>query len=1035
MGHVDSLQIPVALRNLLESGNGVLFVGAGVGWSAFDVHGQPMPDGSRLAGDLAAEFDIDLGASTDLAKAAQVVEIRHGREKLESFLSKRLSGFEPNEQLRWLFSLRWKAIFTTNYDFVIQRCYELASQPPQRHITVSSARRLTDLDPRFDVPIYHLHGCLYDGSESHILITAQDYAQFAERRRMLFELLKRECATSNILYIGYSNQDPNWAMILSEMRSEFAPATPPPSFRVAKSTDPLDREILTAQGIETLDATIDSFATTAAAVVNPESVSVTTYDAARKQVPSGLASAFDASPAATLRLLNAWEYVNQADFNSDPKTLAFLEGNLPTWATIAQSHSFARDVETPILDAIIDYATSPNPGYRAHILLGPAGFGITTALMRVAYSVVREDAATVLRLRPGATIGLGDVEFACSLAKRSVVFIVDNAADHAASIREATIHLRSRRLAHMFMLGERLNEWRTAHTRVKASEFGVDSLSEAEIERLLDFLHAHSALNKLEHLTPELRKAAIREKHDRQLLVAMKEATEGAAFSAIIEDEFRSLDTDRHRQIYAIVASAYSDRRLLRDTLLADILGTTVIEMYKEMGDSLDGVVLFDCVNEARGLYAARCRHHAIAEIVWERCILPGEREQILQDLVRNLNLHYYQDAKLFEALIRDDRQVDGLGSLEGKINFFEWACKKDPSSPYVRQHYARMLQREERFELALSQIEAAIRLSPNTRVLYHTKGVILRDMALKSFGLEVARRRLAQAEESFRDAIGRDRHDTYAYQSLAELYLGWAQRTDDPAEQAAYLARCEEAISTGLLNARQRDELWIVSARVQRWIGDKPAAIESLKKAGASPVAMYLLGRAYLNANKPDEARAVLEKVLKVEPEQYRAAMCYAVCLLTIGEPYTKALAALRLAELYGLRDPEFVAMFGGLLFLSEQYSEAAQVFNRGKRGDIPIEDRRRISFRPSSHHDPSTPLRLKGTVGEVNAGYLWLQIPGVPGIFAPGTHVGGRPVLRGMGIEFDLAFNAEGAIGLNLAAEQKAAFLVDHREPHADD
>ncbi|XOV74869.1 MAG: tetratricopeptide repeat protein [Phycisphaerales bacterium] len=216
----------------------------------------------------------------------------------------------------------------------------------------------------------------------------------------------------------------------------------------------------------------------------------------------------------------------------------------------------------------------------------------------------------------------------------------------------------------------------------------------------------------------------------------------------------------------------------------------------------------------------------------------------------------------------------------------------------------------------------------------------------------------------------------------------------------------------------RQRDELWIVSAKVQRWIGDKPAAIESLKNAGASPVAMYLLGRAYLRANEPDKARAVLEKVLEAEPEQYRAALSYAECLLRLGEPFSTALAALRLAELYGLRDPEFVAMFGGLLFLSEEHSEAVAVFNRGKRGDIPIEDRRRISFRPNQQGHPGTPLRLKGIVTDVKAGYLWLQVAGMPHIFAPRTHVEGRPARRGQSIEFQLAFNAEGAIGLELVS-----------------
>ena len=34
---------------------------------------------------------------------------------------------------------------------------------------------------------------------------------------MLFELLKFDFATSNILYIGYGNSDPNWSLVLSEI--------------------------------------------------------------------------------------------------------------------------------------------------------------------------------------------------------------------------------------------------------------------------------------------------------------------------------------------------------------------------------------------------------------------------------------------------------------------------------------------------------------------------------------------------------------------------------------------------------------------------------------------------------------------------------------------------------------------------------------------------------------------------------------------------------------------------------------------------
>jgi hypothetical protein len=65
---------------------------------------------------------------------------------------------------------------------------------------------------------------------------------------------------------------------------------------------------------------------------------------------------------------------------------------------------------------------------------------------------------------------------------------------------------------------------------------------------------------------------------------------------------------------------------------------------------------------------------------------------------------------------------VDTIRRLEGKIQFFEIACQKDPQSPYVRQHFARMLAREDKLELALSQIDEALKIDHSVRVLQHTK-------------------------------------------------------------------------------------------------------------------------------------------------------------------------------------------------------------------------------------------------------------------------------------------------------------------------
>jgi hypothetical protein len=245
--------------------------------------------------------------------------------------------------------------------------------------------------------------------------------------------------------------------------------------------------------------------------------------------------------------------------------------------------------------------------------------------------------------------------------------------------------------------------------KLNASEFVIEPLSDPEIWRLLAFLEKHGALNTLEHLTPELRFAAIKKKHEKQLLVAMREATEDRSFDAIIEDEYVHIGNDKAKQVYLTVCCFYQHGALVRDGLLADLVQLSVTNMYKLTADATEGVVVYECNDPVRGTYVARARHRTIAAIVWERCGDIVQKEVLLQSALAVLNLNFKPDAEAFEQLIRADYLVDSIRTLEGRTRFFETAIKKDPDSPYVRQHYARMLTRSERPELALSQVEKAL--------------------------------------------------------------------------------------------------------------------------------------------------------------------------------------------------------------------------------------------------------------------------------------------------------------------------------------
>ena len=167
------MELPVGLKHALEIGECVLFLGAGVGAHLVDKDGNPAPDAADLTTELVAHFDLEVEDYSDLSKIAAYVELIKGRTELSTFLKKRLSNLEPDETFQWLFTLRWRAIFTTNYDYGVQRAYELIAKPKQKPITITATEEIASFDYRFEVPIIHLHGTVFNSPHSKIVITQE----------------------------------------------------------------------------------------------------------------------------------------------------------------------------------------------------------------------------------------------------------------------------------------------------------------------------------------------------------------------------------------------------------------------------------------------------------------------------------------------------------------------------------------------------------------------------------------------------------------------------------------------------------------------------------------------------------------------------------------------------------------------------------------------------------------------------------------------------------------------------------------------
>jgi tetratricopeptide (TPR) repeat protein len=453
---------------------------------------------------------------------------------------------------------------------------------------------------------------------------------------------------------------------------------------------------------------------------------------------------------------------------------------------------------------------------------------------------------------------------------------------------------------------------------------------------------------------------------------------------------------------------------------LSELLKTDITELYKIISNTTEGVVVFDCFDTARGSFAARARHHKIAAVVWERCADASQKENIVRETMKALNVNYGIDAHAFDLFVRSDRIVDCIRTLEGRISFFEQASKIDPTSPYVRQHYARMLSRSGQNQLALVQIETAIKNDQNVRVLYHTKGKILSGLAIAAESIDVGRKYLLQAEVCFNKGISLNDRDHYGFESLASLYFDWSKKiaVKDQSEAADYLSKSEEIISLGLRTVRNRESLWILSAKVQNHLGNTPLSILSLEQAvrerSGCVIARYILARCYRQKKQPQDALSVLEPVIKSSSDEFRAFIEYSLALLECGETFNKAKSILQLSTLYGLSDPRYISTYGGILYLNGEFTAADEVFSRSIKLSFPADELYAIHFRPFDSQDPLKSLYLRGEIVAVKPGYSLIKPDYYPQVICHASKYKGVLMKKGLRVEFVLAFCARGSLAL---------------------
>jgi hypothetical protein len=169
------------------------------------------------------------------------------------------SGKPLDPCLRTLVELPFRHVLTTNYDGLLERAHHEVTDRPAAVIEWNDSRKLRELFVRLGDPSYtrryvHLHG-LASRPET-VVLTDSDYLERYSRsldaHRRLFALF----ATQQVVFIGFSLNDPELGALLREVQASMGPGPAPHFALLALREDESDvlerRRLKEKYGVEAL---------------------------------------------------------------------------------------------------------------------------------------------------------------------------------------------------------------------------------------------------------------------------------------------------------------------------------------------------------------------------------------------------------------------------------------------------------------------------------------------------------------------------------------------------------------------------------------------------------------------------------------------------------------------------------------------------------------------------------------------------------------------------------------------------------------
>lgn len=780
--------------------------------------GASIPSGAPSGTELAREVSIAIAGravSEDLMEASTLLETRYGRPALVSAVRALLNPLKPGGGLVALAQQPWSAIYTTNFDRLVELAYSRAGRriTPIRSNFEYGAAATTDA-----TLLFKLHGCvtqdIVDGHHARMVLTESDYDAYAAYRQAVFQRFALDTMAMDVLVIGQSLRDKH---LRDQLKSahDLHEAQGVPGGRLFALIYEADSDRLDVQrrrgftvGAGTLDQLMYAL-TRASPPADRAPEDTTTVDAHRLRM----------KPLLSIAALDVDQAVAQR-----PDVTRMFNGRAATYADIRAGFTFER-ASTRRLAELLQAET------QFASLIGVAGVGKTTLARHLLLSA-RASGAYCWEHVPDFPLDAEawlDVEEQLQTHDAEGVLLIDDCTRFLGQVNRLVTELvRRDRLSLRLVLTASPSQWRP---RMKSRHlFGeravmeeLSLLTDGEIDELVNLASAVEEVKALVERgfallsrSDQIRQLRLRARAD--MFVCLKNVFATEELDTILLREFAELKDDEqgvYREVAGIQAVGGRAHRQLVLRLL-DVRADQVAHLLL----GLAGIVDETTISEERGLYAWETRHPIIAGIVTRyKYSSDEELYRLLNDIIEHTNPAVRIELVALNEMCNADYGIRSLTDKTQQLALYRKLVELVPGERIPRHRLVGTLLDLNQLDLAgqeIRQAEDAVGLDrPLNR--YQVRLALARARSTPGIRPEDRAAIVRDAERYALRGLEKYPDDKFTYIAYADVGLAMAEMSGDTAILDRAIDQMAAAVETDVPDPALRDALDATRRRRER--------------------------------------------------------------------------------------------------------------------------------------------------------------------------------------------------------------------------